>query len=196
MSQSGYDAVARLLRDPRCTLEEFRFTPKRITGANWATSFANSLIGNRTLKRLCIYGGGVTGTDLGAFSHILCDTASIDATYYSNHTLHSIERDLYDDNTPITIKLRKYLELNRNDDKLAVAQQKVFIQHIVHDFRMQSFEGMEPNLLVRVLTFIDNGIGGLVLFTLIKSLATVLAKMRSMMKVTIVMLEMTASLML
>ena len=156
ISQNGNNLIETFLSDPRCTLEELVIHRKPSISNSLTISLANSLVGNKKLKKMIIPASSISTAGWDAFSNALCNTTSIDATYYSsNHTLHSIGRHyfFYRESSPDNI--RQYLELNLNEDKQAVARQKVYTQHFVRDFCMLPFKGMAPDLLGRVLAFID-----------------------------------------
>ncbi|KAL7461994.1 hypothetical protein ACHAXS_002398 [Conticribra weissflogii] len=78
---------------------------------------------------------------------ICCNAATINSTYYSNHTLSYVK--------PYCPKLQYYLLMNRNPDKMRVARSKVCDTHLARNFRPQFFAGMEPSLLSEVLPFVN-----------------------------------------
>jgi hypothetical protein len=83
---------------------------------------------NRTLTTLHIGGDKITDRSWAALSHALCDESSIENTYSSNHTLHTLEK--FDDfRAEIPDDLSSLLHLNKNLDKASVRRQKILIRH-------------------------------------------------------------------
>ena len=176
-------AIATLLQDRTCTVEIIDFCEARKIDDGCIIQLANALAGNMTLKELQLSKTSTRNAGLRAFSQSLCSTASIDATYNSNHALQVLayghldsasesedesddERDHereYDSDAEENVdnlvrsNLRYYLRWNENENKTMVARQKVFTQHYLRDFRfsMNAFHSMPPDLLVRFLVFIE-----------------------------------------
>jgi hypothetical protein len=86
------------------------------------------LANNSTLTTLHIGGDKITGRSWAALSHALCNKSSIENTYSSNHTLHTLEK--FDDvRAEIPDDLSTLLRLNKNLDKASVRRQKILIYH-------------------------------------------------------------------
>jgi hypothetical protein len=71
-----------------------------------------------------------------AFSGVLCDTSSIEATYFSHHALQGIEIGFCNPGSITgwsTVRARddikSLLSMNNNDDKTQVARQKIIEHH-------------------------------------------------------------------
>ena len=167
--RNGIDAIARLLRDPRCTMEGLDLSGNHINNDS-AIILADGLVRNNKLRKLNLDGTLITTAGFGFFSPCLCNRSSINATFSSNHTLQFLGHFYTHENVPADVTawidyenplhpmpadLQEYLEWNTNENKKIVARQKVFMQHFIRDFRMQAFEGMDPDLLVSVLNFMD-----------------------------------------
>ncbi|KAL9185059.1 hypothetical protein ACHAXT_002836 [Thalassiosira profunda] len=145
---------------------------------NTAAVLANSLIGNVTLKELILWdcglddgaarllanaladnstllemrlGGSDLITDIGwsAFSHVLCNAASIDATFDSNHTV----RALGGYNSPEDLKT--LVEMNRENSESEAARLKIIKTHFEHP----PFVEMELALLPHALAWMGRGGG-------------------------------------
>jgi len=119
-----------------------------------AIEFADVLANNTSLNTLSFGGREVTGRGWTAFFHALCDKSSIDSTFSSNHSLHDIEainglrEDIPDD-------LSSLLNMNRNQDKAAVARQKVLEQHFSSSSAtIEVFVGMSASALPRAIEWI------------------------------------------
>ncbi|EJK70537.1 hypothetical protein THAOC_08092, partial [Thalassiosira oceanica] len=143
----GPGVIAASLANPECRLEELQLTRCNI-GSEGAAIIAPSLRGNQKLTRLSLDLNDVTEEGWNAFSSILCDTSSINATYNSNHTLRSLG---FDQNmSPYT---KMFLKLNHDQDKGRVAANKILQVHRHLD--MKSFFGRELDLLPRVVAWLD-----------------------------------------
>ena len=186
ISDNGCRSLATLLQNPRFTLEKLNLYENDVK-VNSAILFVNALVGNTTLKELningdCISTEYMTTGGLRAFSQSLCDTTNINTTYSSNHTLqvlaylggymspdYELDDPDYDSDDDYEIELRienklhleisQYLSWNANDNKTIVARKKLFMNHFVTNFTMEPFEGMEPELLIRVLSFMEKASG-------------------------------------
>jgi Ran GTPase-activating protein (RanGAP) involved in mRNA processing and transport len=91
--------------------------------------FVDMLANNSTLTTLHIGGDETTDNSWAALSHALCDETSIENTYSSNHTLHSLEKFDDDVRAEIPDNLSALLRLNKNQDKASVRRQKILIRH-------------------------------------------------------------------
>ena len=54
-------------------------------------SLVISLAANKRLSNLILNGREITDRIWGAFTDILCDNSSVQSTYHSNHTLHTLK---------------------------------------------------------------------------------------------------------
>lgn len=99
-----------------------------------ARAFVNALVNNETLEKLIITGKKplkCSKSSWKAISNLLCDKASVNATYYSNHTLEYI--------APCTEELQFLFELNqsKNVSWRTVAMTKILHSHA--DIQMEPF---------------------------------------------------------
>ena len=130
-------------------------------------SFARSLKTNTSLTNLRIYNDLVRSISLKAlrriefrvakaFTSVLCCLSSIERTYSSNHTLHTLSIAQW-----IPTKLARTLEINRNENKSAVARQKIIAYHFSSDkLDIQVFIGMAVPVLPRALEWIGQDATG------------------------------------
>jgi len=112
-STGGCDVVAGLLRDPACALRVLRLGRNGIDGAG-ASILASSLAGNVDLEELHLGGnpGMSSAVGIGAFSRLLCDVSTVNATYLSNHTLSVLGMMVPPSAPPEFRRLEEYLRLN------------------------------------------------------------------------------------
>lgn len=167
IGQNGWGFVATLLKDPRCTMEVLDLSSNFKIKTETIIVFANALAENSILQELLLRQTFYTTTGLRACSQCLCNTTSIEATYSSNHTLQVVSfnptsflldessDDSDDDSDNAYFEFNQNLGWNKNANKKVVARRKVFQHHFLHNFKMEPFEGMAPELLVRTLNFID-----------------------------------------
>jgi len=104
--------------------------------------------------RLLGFTGNRSITESGweAFSTVLCDTSSINATYCSNHVLRSIEN--FDDLPP---NLRSLLELNMLENEEHVAFEKILRYHSQLD--MEPFLEWDLKVLPLAVSWFDKARG-------------------------------------
>lgn len=90
--------------------------------------FAVALKTNKCLRYLSLTGGEkITNRAWDAFTNILCDNSSVQCTYHSNHSLHTLQI-VYNQWTRMQVPahIARVLKLNAtNEDKSAVARQKI-----------------------------------------------------------------------
>ncbi|EJK56015.1 hypothetical protein THAOC_24174 [Thalassiosira oceanica] len=85
----GTGGIAASLADPECRLELLIVNQCNI-GDEGTAILADGLRNNQRLTRMSLGDNDITERGWNAFSSILCDTASINATYNSNHTLQDL----------------------------------------------------------------------------------------------------------
>jgi len=144
----GWKAVANLLEMPNSNLEIMNVASNNIGDAG-AQVFATALASNSTLKRLDLYGNGITPEGWAHFSKLLCDASSVNNTYLSNHTLQSICR-----NREVPGEVLQCLILNGNDDKQQVTMSKILERH--SHFNMEPFFEWEFKVLPIMIEWFTN----------------------------------------
>ncbi|EJK51647.1 hypothetical protein THAOC_29163 [Thalassiosira oceanica] len=147
LCSGGTQVIAASLANPECRLEYLYLSQCNI-GDEGAATLADSLRNNQRLTRMSLRGNNITARGWNAFSSILCDTSSINATYNSNHTL----QDLGDYRIPEDVKL--LLSLNEGENKSRVAANKILQVH--HHLDMRPLFGRELGLLPYVVAWLDH----------------------------------------
>ena len=148
ISSGGARVIAESLVNPECRLEELHLYCTNI-GDEGAAILASSLRNNQRLVMMDLYGCTVMETGWNAFSPILCDTSSINATFMSNHTLQCLGSS-----SNIPQDVRKMLDLNSVQDKSRVAANKILQAHRHLD--MRPLFGWEFGLLPYVATWLES----------------------------------------
>jgi Ran GTPase-activating protein (RanGAP) involved in mRNA processing and transport len=131
------------LRDSDCTANGLRTFTRLLQPSSKVTTldlgrnefsdevindFANVVANNRTLTTLHIGGDETTDRSWAALSHALCDESSIENTFSSNHTLHTLDKfGRRNARAEIPDDLSALLSLNKSQDKASVRRQKILI---------------------------------------------------------------------
>jgi len=147
ITAAGLRYLSPLLQSDSCSLRylsaRMRFDDEK------AAALADALTGNKSLETLYLpYPGdeecGITELGWSAFSHLLCDTSSINNTYLSNHTLTHIGAPTFDGTPRDVIELLRMnasaielLEMNayvhtirsRENAVKCVARCKILMSH-------------------------------------------------------------------
>ena len=148
IGNAGCEALATLLEDPNSNLEQLQLFHNNI-GNEGAIAIANSLTNNTKLQNL-YFGGNLFDTSIieGVFSKVLCNTASINETYLSNHkieqiSLPNIAQEEYEES-----QLEPLLTLNKGINKRHVAIKKIVLHHPNIDMKpfFKLDRGEEDNL--------------------------------------------------
>ena len=101
---------------------------------------------NNKLLRIYLNNNPITDDGWDAFSKLLCDSSSVNATFLSNHTLQYVSSDANAIIGPL-------LDLNERNDKKEVATIKILQSH--DDFDMQPFFEWEFKVLPLVLGWLE-----------------------------------------
>ena len=128
LSLVGPRVIAASLANPESRLETLNLNATDIEDEGAAT-LAEGLRNNKRLTSLYLGHNNITETGWSAFSFILCDTTSINATHASNHTL----QDLWVNSLPQDVKVM--LKLSHGKDKNLVAANKILHAHRYLDMR-------------------------------------------------------------
>ncbi|EJK54167.1 hypothetical protein THAOC_26266 [Thalassiosira oceanica] len=118
----GPRVLTASLANPECRLESLIIYRCNI-GNEGAVTLAEGLRNNQKLTFMSLEGNNITEEGWNAFLSILCNPASINATYNSNHALRNLG---YAD---IPQGLKSLLRLNRGQDKNLVAAKKILQAH-------------------------------------------------------------------
>lgn len=155
IGRNGFECLARFLELSGCSLQELHLNNEDVDD-DVAYLFATSLSRNNSL-RILSFGGESMISPAGwrAFDAVVCDTESLNGTYASNHTLTSLGNFHSHDN-PLSNDLRRYLQLNINENKGLVARKKIFVNFFVDtNLCLRTLDGMTSSLLVRAIGFVD-----------------------------------------
>ena len=119
------DVLAGLLSDANCNLESLALRNNEIDNEG-ALVIANSLSNNTKLQNLDLYNNRFDAA--ASFSRLVCDTSSINSTYFSNHTLAGLGRHVL-----LLSELESLLDMNKNINKSHVAIKKILKYHPIFD---------------------------------------------------------------
>ncbi|EJK47373.1 hypothetical protein THAOC_33908 [Thalassiosira oceanica] len=143
----GTRVIAALLSNPECRLDDVHINSCNI-GDEGAAVLADGLRNNQRLTRMSLGDNNITERGWNAFSSILCDASSINATYNSNHTLRSLG------GYQIPQDVEMMLHLNKGKDKSRVAANKILQSHRHLD--MRPLFGWELGLLPYVVAWLEH----------------------------------------
>ena len=195
ITSQGWLGLSRLFGSNLSNLREFDISDNGIDD-DTIISFINELSQNENslLKRFIIrVEEGYLGSDppidpandiWDSIMNLLCNTSSVDATYFSNHALCSLggfvveELDEYsdDDDSDIfefemPLKVYDLLEMNEDDDKKQVARKKIIKHHFSGDFNLNALIGSDQKLLPHKISWFGRDALGLsVVFSIMKKL--------------------------
>jgi len=122
IGDSGCETLATLLGDNNCNLQSLSLSRNPVSN-NGAIAIVSSLANNTKLEELYLqntFTGGRVAQDV--FTELLCNTSSINDTYQSNHTLHTVL-------APGSHIFHPLLELNKGTNKRHVAIKKILKYH-------------------------------------------------------------------
>ncbi|EJK78062.1 hypothetical protein THAOC_00062 [Thalassiosira oceanica] len=143
----GPRVIAASLANPECRLESLNLFRCNI-GDDEAATLAEGLRNNQRLTCMKLANNDIREEGWNAFSTIMCDASSINATHGSNHTLQSLgfPRTMSQD-------VEMLLQFNSEQDKSRVAANKILQAHRHLD--MSPLFGSELDLLPRVVAWLD-----------------------------------------
>jgi len=129
ISNVGCQALATLLEDPNCQIHTLRLNYNIIDNEG-ANTLAKSLVNNTKLKKLELGLSEFEQSQVeNAFSRVLCDTTSINATYSSNHTLTKLSVGVGYEDPRMGIELASLLKMNKGINKKYIAIEKILQHH-------------------------------------------------------------------
>jgi len=120
VSSKGWQQLASILKNPNSKLERLEISGNNIDDEALA-AYAHSLTNNGSLNTLSMLGiqqlsNGISSPIVeSAFSKLLCDTSSVNATFLSNHIIETFIFSLK--------------QVNRREDKKEVAMIKILLSH-------------------------------------------------------------------
>jgi hypothetical protein len=151
-TNSQFTAVAALLRNPNARLqflnaEQSTRDDVEIDVDMAVSEISESLVGNTKLRELWL--------DLNTrevdFDMLLCNSTTLQNICNSNHTLEKVASYSYHIQA-IKISTEECLELNRNDNKNKVIQNKVMQFYFVGSFNLAPFASMPLSVLAKVMS--------------------------------------------
>ena len=146
VTATGWVGFSVVLRNPNTALEILDLQDNDLND-QVITYFADALVNNNMLRDLNLNGTNVSYDGYAAFTHTLCNNASILITYHSNHTLARLCANTYDGRR-FPEDLSSLLQVNRENSKSQAARLKIIKTHFSgRDSNMQHF--MDIDLSVR-----------------------------------------------
>jgi hypothetical protein len=148
-TNSQYTALAALLRNPLLVLRSLRTSgviyPDFEDEDMAVSKISESLVGNTKLRELSLDFG--TGKDYQRedFDMVLCNSTTLQNICNSNHTLEHV-------NHSCTSFTSECLNLNRNENKNIVIQNKVMQFYFVGSFDLAPFASMPLPVLAKVMS--------------------------------------------
>jgi len=143
ISLAGWEALSGVFQSHCSGLEIVKLQSTSIDNLA-LVFFANSLRGNSKLRELILDVNECT--HWGSLSTVLCNKASIDATFNSNHTLKKIsERKSIELQLPFYLRL--LLRWNAESTPMEAARRKIINAHFSGDFSLQPFIDINFNVL-------------------------------------------------
>ena len=134
IGKEGCEALLPLLQSANCNIDELRIAINNVDN-DCTDALATVLRGNEKVERLDLNGNvNAENTNWASYSKLICDTSSINATYYSNHTLNFIE-DLDHVYEYLPNDLQSLLGINENVNKKHAAVRKILLHHTHLDMR-------------------------------------------------------------
>ena len=128
IGNAGCHALVTLLEHTNSSLQYLNLNSNQI-GNEGATAIANSLANNTKLRQLYLRSNPFDPSAAGIFCTVLCNTASVNDTYSSNHTLDNLFLSDEEQEGQHAILLSPLRRLNRGENKSHVAIKKILKYH-------------------------------------------------------------------
>ncbi len=128
----GWKNFAACLRNPNSALTELNLLGCRIESRGIA-EILTALAANTTLRRLTMK-RAVIIENAEILSRLLCDRTSIDRTYLSNHSIHSIHWNARPGMKDLMPGVSVHLKMNKHENKFEVARCKILAHHFSGEF--------------------------------------------------------------
>ena len=154
VTPSGWRAFSAVLQNPNSALETVDLQCNSIND-DALVSFANSLVHNSKVKELFLHQNRITLAGWGALSNVLCNRASITATFNSNHTLQRVLEPGNDARAESRFPsdVRTSLQLARENTKIEAARRKILKVHFSGDLSIQPFIHMNLKALPNAIAW-------------------------------------------
>jgi len=149
VTTKGWQKLASTLAAPNSNHLTLLSIQHNIIDEEALAVFANALMNNQKLEQLYFNGTSISveGQVGRAFSKLLCDTSSINATFLSNHTLRSVSK------LSNMAQLKPNFKLNGKGDKKEIAIIKILQNH--NDFDMMPFFEWEFKVLPLMIDWFE-----------------------------------------
>ena len=148
ITSRGWQKLATVLESPNSKLKELYIVGNNV-GDEAVAVLASALVNNRTLMAIsirCFTESSFNEEGWDAFSSLLCNSSSVNATFLSNHTLN--ELGCLHQNP-----LQPLLTLNKREDKKEVAMIKILQHH--NEFDMTPFFEWEFKVLPLMINWFE-----------------------------------------
>jgi len=187
ISDIGAVKLANLLKGMNCNIKVLALQDN-IIGNLGARSITKALSINQTLEAVYLDGNRISEEGWDAFTSVLCNPSSLDATYSSNHTLTALAGNEKEQHIPN--ELLSLLQLNKGANqshikkKSYVIRQKILQTHLASDFDIEPFteEGMIFYMIPQVLAWVGRDEEDVqshsAMFSLLKEMPTLCAPTR------------------
>ena len=142
ITNTGWKHLASILEPPDSNLTILRLNN---LDDETITAFIRLLVNNRRSTHLYI--GDTSNNVKVAFSKLLCDTSSVNATYLSNHTITYLGVPANQN------QLKPLLDINKWEDKKEVAMFKILQTH--NDINMTQFFEWEFKVLPLMIGWLE-----------------------------------------
>ena len=152
-----FTALAELIRDPTSTLQELHINEEVQISQNLEIERAqseiiSSLNQNSRLKLLRVDDSFVEEEEEECFAKLLCNNASLDSIYNSNHSLQKVEiTNIIEEESRVPKHCQQYLELNKNPNKMKVIQHKIMKHYFSGHYEASSLANMPLAVVPQVL---------------------------------------------
>jgi hypothetical protein len=172
ISTRGWKEFSMCLRSHHSALEELNLWGCEVTN-DGAIEIVTALAENSRLTTLHLSPRGSSFSEQvwQYLECLLCDTTSIEGTFFSNHTLHTLDLGARIENAHSSNVL-SLLEMNRGVNKSEVARQKIMAHHFSGDTtNLHMFVHMQEAMLPFALEWIGmNNLGFSLMFSLVQEL--------------------------
>ncbi len=173
VSSEGWQGLSDFLINPITTLEQLLL--RRCTMyKEGMIEIIMALEENSCLKELQITcdNGVHDGWTWDVLDQILCDTTSICCTFSSNHTLQDVTITTFEyEDTVVPDDTTALLDMNKNEDKLEVARQKILNHHFSGEGtdNLLLFACMPESVLVYAVAWVSrNNLGYSLMYDIIR----------------------------
>ena len=149
ITSKGWQHLATVLEAPNSNINGLVLAGNNVDDEA-AVEIARSLVNNIKLVTLNLNSNQINAKGWKAFSKLLCDTSSINATFLSNHTLTCVNSSADSDTRA---SLQQLFVLNDRENKKQIAMIKILQHH--DDFDMMPFFEWEFKVLPLMIDWFE-----------------------------------------